>query len=93
MRETSVVTPTTAPGPEMTPGKPSTQPIDNQIRRLRFEHGEITQEALANAVGITRQTVIALEAARYAPSLELAMRIAEVFGKRVDEVFFRRATA
>ena len=51
----------------------------------------MTQEALANAVGITRQTVIALEAARYAPSLELAMKIAEVFGKRVDEVFFRRA--
>jgi putative transcriptional regulator len=75
----------------MTPGQPSTQPIDNQIRRLRFEYGEITQEALANAVGITRQTVIALEAARYAPSLELAMKIAEVFGKKVDEVFFRRA--
>ena len=74
----------------MTPGRPSTQPIDNQIRRLRFDHGEMTQEALANAVGITRQTVIALEAARYAPSLELAMKIAEVFGKRVDEVFFRR---
>lgn len=75
----------------MTPGRPSSLPIDNRIRRLRFDHGEMTQEALANAVGITRQTVIALEAARYAPSLDLAMRIAEVFGKKVDEVFFRRA--
>jgi putative transcriptional regulator len=75
----------------MRPGQPSTQPIDNQIRRLRFEYGEMTQEALANAVGITRQTVIALEAARYAPSLELAMKIAEVFGKKVDDVFYRRA--
>lgn len=92
MRETWAVTPTNAPWADMTPGRPSTQPIDNQIRRLRFDHGEMTQEALANAVGITRQTVIALEAARYAPSLELAMKIAEVFGKKVDEVFFRRAS-
>lgn len=74
----------------MTPGTPSTQPIDNQIRRLRFEHGEMTQEALAKAVGITRQTIIALESSRYSPSLELAMKIAEVFGARVDEVFYRR---
>lgn len=71
-------------------GRPSTQPIDNQIRRLRFDHGEMTQQALADALGITRQTVIALEGLRYAPSLDLAMRIAEVFGKRVDEVFYRR---
>lgn len=74
----------------MIPGTPSTQPIENQIRRLRFEHGEMTQEALAKAVGITRQTVIALESSRYAPSLELAMKIAEVFSARVDEVFYRR---
>lgn len=75
----------------MAAGQPSSQPIVNQIRRLRFEQGEMTQEALARAVGITRQTVIALEGLRYAPSLELAMKIAEVFGKRVDEVFFRQA--
>lgn len=67
------------------PGK-----IGNRIRKLRFEHGEMTQEALARAVGITRQTVIALEAERYAPSLELAMKLADVFGVRVDDVFFRR---
>ncbi len=64
--------------------------IGNHIRRLRFDHGEMTQEALAQALGITRQTIIALEAERYAPSLELAMKIAEVFNKKVDEVFFRR---
>lgn len=64
--------------------------ISNHIRRLRFDHGEMTQEALAQSLGITRQTIIALEAERYAPSLELAMKIAEVFDKKVDEVFFRR---
>jgi putative transcriptional regulator len=64
--------------------------VGNSIRKLRFEHDEMTQEALAQAVGITRQTVIALEAERYAPSLDLAMRIAATFGRRVDEVFFRR---
>ncbi len=64
--------------------------IGNHIRRLRFDNGEMTQEALAQALGITRQTIIALEAERYAPSLELAMKMAEVFGKKIDEVFFRR---
>ena len=66
--------------------------LGNHIRRLRFENGEMTQASLAKAVGITRQTVIALEAERYAPSLELAMRISEVFNKPVDDIFFRRAT-
>lgn len=65
-------------------------PIDNHLRRLRFEHGEMSQEALAQAVGITRQTVIALENLRYAPSLELAMKLADVFGKPVDQVFYWR---
>jgi len=65
-------------------------PIGNHLRRLRFDHGEMTQDALARAAGVTRQTVIALEAGRYAPSLELAFRLARVFCKRVDEVFFWR---
>jgi putative transcriptional regulator len=65
-------------------------PTGNHLRRLRFDHGEMTQDALARAAGVTRQTVIALEAGRYAPSLELAFRLARVFGKRVDEVFFWR---
>lgn len=62
-------------------------PIDNVIRKLRFEHGEMTQQALADACGITRQTVIALEGGKYAPSLELAFRIAHAFGVGVENVF------
>jgi putative transcriptional regulator len=62
-------------------------PIVNHIRRLRFEHGEMTQEALAKQAGVTRQTIIALEAGRYAPSLELAFRIARAFGTGVEDVF------
>lgn len=61
--------------------------IANRIRRLRFDHDEMTQEALAQRVGITRQTVIALEAGKYAPSLELAFRIAHAFGVSLDDVF------
>lgn len=62
-------------------------PIRNQIRRLRFEHGEMTQAALAARIGVTRQTLIAIEAARYSPSLELAFRIARVFGEPLEDVF------
>ncbi|MCY7355732.1 MAG: helix-turn-helix transcriptional regulator [Lysobacter sp.] len=62
-------------------------PIANEIRRLRFEHGEMTQEALARVCGVTRQTIIALEAGKYAPSLELAFRIARAFGVGVEVVF------
>jgi putative transcriptional regulator len=62
-------------------------PLLNQIRRFRFERGEMTQEALAQACGVTRQTIIALEAGRYAPSLELAFRIARAFGVGVEDVF------
>jgi putative transcriptional regulator len=61
--------------------------IENTIRRLRFEHGEMTQQDLAERVSVTRQTIIALEAGRYAPSLPLAVRIARVFGVGVEDVF------
>lgn len=61
--------------------------IENAIRRLRFERGEMTQQNLAERVGVTRQTIIALEAGRYAPSLPLAVRIARVFGVGVEDVF------
>ncbi len=61
--------------------------VRNQLRRLRFEHGEMTQQALADAVGCTRQTIILLEQSRYVPSLALALRIAKTFGTTVDEVF------
>jgi len=66
--------------------KPEVQ-IDNVIRRLRFDADEMTQDALAKQVGVTRQTIIALEAGKYLPSLPLAIRIARVFGKNVEEVF------
>lgn len=61
--------------------------ISNEIRRLRFEHDEMTQQELADAIGLTRQTVIAIEKNRYSPSLEAAFKIAEVFGVTLDEVF------
>lgn len=62
-------------------------PIANQIRRLRFEHAEMTQSELAGKIGMTRQTVAAIEAGKYSPSLEAAFRIAHVFGVGLDEVF------
>lgn len=61
--------------------------IRNQIRRLRFERAEMTQQDLAARVGCTRQTIILLEQGRYVPSLALALRIARVFGVSVDDVF------
>jgi putative transcriptional regulator len=61
--------------------------VANAIRRLRFERGEMTQQALADACGVTRQTIIALEAGRYGPSLELAFRIADALGARIEDVF------
>ena len=60
--------------------------IRNDIRKRRFEHGEMTQEALAKRVGVTRQTIISIEAAKYVPSLELALRIARVFNSSVENV-------
>jgi putative transcriptional regulator len=65
----------------------SVLPIANQIRRLRFEHGEMTQSELAEKIGMTRQTVAAIEAGKYSPSLEAAFRIAHVFGASLDDVF------
>lgn len=64
-----------------------TSQISNEIRRLRFEHNEMTQQALADSIGLTRQTVIAIEKNRYSPSLEAAFKIAEVFGVSLGEVF------
>jgi putative transcriptional regulator len=61
--------------------------ITNRIKTLRFEHGEMTQADLARRLGLTRQTVIAIEQGRYSPSLELAFQIARVFGVPLDEVF------
>lgn len=61
--------------------------IANQIRKFRFESGEMTQQALADLCGCTRQTIIALEKEKYTPSLALAFKIANVFNRSVDEVF------
>ncbi|MBN1846649.1 MAG: helix-turn-helix transcriptional regulator [Sedimentisphaerales bacterium] len=61
--------------------------LTNQIRRFRFENSEMTQQELAERSGVTRQTIIALEAGKYSPSLLLAFRIARVFGVRVEDVF------
>ena len=61
--------------------------IENRIRRLRFDRDEMTQEQLANTVGCTRQTIIALEQNKYVPSIELAFRVAKAFGVSLEEVF------
>jgi putative transcriptional regulator len=61
--------------------------ITNSIRALRFAHGEMTQVELAGRVGVTRQTIIAIEQGRYSPSLEMAFQIARVFRVSLDEVF------
>lgn len=61
--------------------------FSNCVRKLRFDHDEMTQETLAKLVGCTRQTIVALEQSRYVPSLALAYKIARTFGVRVEEVF------
>jgi len=61
--------------------------VINAIRKLRFDAGEMTQQDLADRVGVTRQTIIAIEGAKYSPSLELAFRIAAEFGRPLEEVF------
>jgi putative transcriptional regulator len=61
--------------------------IANQIRLLRFMAGEMTQAELGEKIGMTRQTIAAIEAGKYSPTLEAAFRIAQVFGKPLDEVF------
>ncbi len=66
-------------------GKPTR--VSNQIRRLRFEAGEMTQAELAQRVGVTRQTIIAIEHGRYSPSLEMAFQIARAFNVTLEEVF------
>lgn len=62
-------------------------PISNNIRRLRFDADEMTQAELAELIGVTRQTLIAIEQAKYSPTLELAFRIAKVFQVPLDDVF------
>ncbi len=61
--------------------------VSNKVREYRFRQGEMTQQALAESVGVARQTIIAIEQGRFCPSLESALRIAQVFGSSVDELF------
>lgn len=61
--------------------------VTNEIRRLRFTNDEMTQSELADRIGVTRQTIIAIEQGRYSPSLEMAFQIARVFGVPLDDVF------
>lgn len=62
--------------------------LGNHIRRCRFDHGEISQQALANAVGVTRLTIHSIEKGKFVPSALLAFKIARFFGKGVEEVFY-----
>jgi putative transcriptional regulator len=67
--------------------EPSEARLTNRLRALRFEHGELTQQDLANRVGVSRQTINAIESRKYAPSLPLAFRLAAVFRLRIEDVF------
>ena len=62
--------------------------IENSVRRLRFNNNEMTQQELADLVGVSRQTVVAIEKYKYTPSLELAFKIALAFNKEIQEVFY-----
>ena len=62
--------------------------IENSVRKLRFNNNEMTQQELADLVGVTRQTVVAIEKYKYTPSLELAFKISIVFNKEIQEVFY-----
>ena len=61
--------------------------VSNCVRRLRFDNGEMTQEQLAERVGVTRQTIIAIESGKYTPSLPLAFRIAKLFSRNIEDIF------
>ena len=65
----------------------SSDRLSNQIRKFRFEDDQMTQQQLADKVGVTRQTIIAIEAGKYSPSLPLAFRIARTFGVPIEDVF------
>jgi putative transcriptional regulator len=65
--------------------------INNEIRKLRFHSNEMTQQELADRTGVTRQTIVAIENGKYSPTLELAFRIAGVFGRPLEEIFTYQA--
>ncbi len=63
--------------------------IKNRIRELRFMHDEMSQAELSDLVGVSRQTIVAVEKGNYTPSLDLAFKIAEIFDLRIEEIFFK----
>ena len=65
--------------------------MKNLLRRLRFDNDEMTQQELGNRVGVTRQTIIAVESGKYCPSLPLAFKIAQTFGQTIEEIFLYEA--
>ena len=67
--------------------KVANEQIKNQIRRLRFENGRLTQQQLADKASVTRQTIIAIEGGKYAPSLTLAFKMAQIFGVKIEDIF------
>ena len=71
-----------AGGAKMSPNE-----LSNNLRQLRFENGQITQQQLADKVGVTRQTIIAIESGRYAPSLPLAFKLAKAFNAKIEDIF------
>ncbi len=64
-----------------------TEKITNDIRRLRFDNAQMTQQQLADKAGVTRQTIIAIESGRYTPSLPLAFKIAKIFDQKIEDIF------
>jgi putative transcriptional regulator len=64
------------------------QQLQNNLRRLRFEHNEISQQDLANEVGVTRLTIHSIETGKFNPSVSLALKIADFFNKPVEEIFY-----
>ncbi len=65
--------------------------LGNKLKRFRFDHDDMSQEALANAVGVTRQTIHSIERAKFVPSTLLALKIARFFGRPVEDIFFIEA--
>jgi putative transcriptional regulator len=67
--------------------------LENKLKEFRFNHGQITQEELANALGVSRQTILAIEHGKFNPSVVMALRLARFFGARVEDIFILKEVA